>query len=563
MIEKGFFEIAVILMIAGGFALVGRFLKQPPILAYILTGVVAGPLGYLALDSRETLEIMSRIGITLLLFLVGVEMNITGLKNVGKAAAIVGLGQVAFTAVIGFFVVQFLGFSTIASIYIAVALTFSSTIIVVKLLSEKKDLHSLYGRLMVGVLLIQDLLALIALVFLAGFGVSGSNPGVFNFLVVFLKGAVLFAAIFFFGKNILPALIKRIAKSQELLFLLSIAWALGVAYLFSSSWVGLSLEIGGFLAGIALSFSAEHFQIHSRIRPLRDFFIIIFFIVLGSTIALGDISGVWPTVAVLSLFVLIGNPLIVMILMGVLGYKKRTSFLSGITMAQISEFSFVLMQLGRGVGHFGENEVSIITLVGIITITGSTYLIIYGDRLYSLLSPFLSIFEKKQPKEKALTEKRWQEHIILAGAHRLGQHLLTVLPKEEVIIVDFNPDVVEKLGSEGFHVVYGDIADEEIQDDVHIFDARIVISTVPDVNDNLFLLNRVKKHFPASAGPKIIMTAMEEWEARLLYEEGADYVILPHFIGGQQVAQFISEDANFERLAFLKKRDLDILAGMN
>ncbi|MEK7520570.1 MAG: cation:proton antiporter, partial [Patescibacteria group bacterium] len=210
MIEKGFFEIAVILMIAGVFALIGRFLKQPPILAYILTGVIAGPLGYLALDSKETLEIMSRIGITLLLFLVGIEMNVTGLKNIGKAAVIVGLGQVAFTAVIGFLLAQFLGFSVIASVYIAVALTFSSTIIVVKLLSEKKDLHSLYGRLMVGVLLIQDLLALAALVFLAGFGASGNSPGVFDFLLVLLKGAVLFSAIFFMGKNVITAFIKTI-----------------------------------------------------------------------------------------------------------------------------------------------------------------------------------------------------------------------------------------------------------------------------------------------------------------------------------------------------------------
>ena len=251
---------------------------------------------------------------------------------------------------------------------------------------------------MVGVLLIQDLLALAALVFLAGFGASGNSPGVFDFLLVFLKGR-FFCRDFLYGQKRHSRFDKN--NRQIAGTFVSVKHRLGAGYSVSfflfldRAFAGNRRVFGGhrpFVFRRALSNPFAH-------QAAARFFIIVFFIVLGSTLALGDISEIWPTVAVFSLFVLIGNPLIVMILMGLLGYKKN-EFLSGITMAQISEFSFVLMQLSRGVGHFGESEVSLITLVGIVTITGSTYLIIYGDRLYSLLSPLLSVLKKTAERKK-------------------------------------------------------------------------------------------------------------------------------------------------------------------
>lgn len=558
MIEHIFFEIAVVLSMAAGLGVVTMIFRQSGVLAYIITGIIIGPLGYLAFDSKDTLEVMSKIGITLLLFLVGLEMNPSGFKQIGKSAVIIGLGQVAFTSLVGYFVAHLLGFSSMTSIFIALALTFSSTIIVVKLLSEKKDLGSLYGRIVIGVLLVQDFIALLALVVLSSYGVGGKAASVFNIGSILLKGGVLFLFLNFIGKRFLPKFIGFIARSQELLFLTSIAFALGVANVFASSFIGLSLEVGGFLAGIALSYSSENYHIHSRIRPLRDFFIVMFFIILGSTLALKESVDILIPVLTFSAFVIVGNPLVVMIVMGLLGYKKRTSFMSGLAIAQVSEFSFVLIQLGGKIGYVDERVIAIVTLTGIVTIATSSYLIMGSNWLYKILSPALIVFEKKETIEKVLTYKDLSGHFVLAGAHRLGGHIISVLPKENTAIVDFNPDIVKKLEREGYNVIYGDISDEEIQDDVNLLNAKLVISTVPDLEDSLTILENIKKS-KAVKMPKVILTASDEWEAKELYEKGADYVILPHFIGAQQISYMIQEDHDLPRLKEFRDRDLAIL----
>lgn len=559
MIEHIFLEIAVVLSMAAVLGVIAMVFRQSGVLAYILTGVIIGPLGYLAFDSKETLEVMSKIGITLLLFLVGLEMNPSGFKQVGKSAILIGVGQVVFTALVGYFIAGLLGFSVMSSVFIALALTFSSTIIVVKLLSEKKDLGSLYGRIVISVLLVQDFIALLALVVLTSYGTGGEATGILSVVSILLKGGALFLIMNFIGKRFLPKFIGFIARSQELLFLTSIAFALGVANIFASSLVGLSLEVGGFLAGIILSYSSENYRIHSRIRPLRDFFVVMFFIILGSTLALKESVDIWIPVLTFSAFVLIGNPLIVTVIMGLLGYKKRTSFMTGLAIAQVSEFSFVLIQLGGKIGYADERVVAIVTLTGIVTIGVSSYLITGSAWLYKILSPMLSIFEKKVTIEKISTYKEMADHFVLAGAHRLGGHIVSVLPKENTVIVDFNPEIVKKLEAEKYRIIYGDISDDEIQDDVNLLNAKLIISTVPDLEDSLTILSRVKNSKSVKI-PKVILTANDEWEAKELYEEGADYVILPHFIGAQQISYMIQDDHDLPRLKEFRDRDLDILS---
>ena len=553
-----FSEISIVLAIATVLATVMMLFRQSGILAYILTGVIIGPLGYMAFNSKGTLEVMSSIGITLLLFLVGLEMNPAGFRQVGKSAALIGFGQVVFTSLIGYVVATLLGFPTATAIFIALALTFSSTIIVVKLLSEKKDLGSLYGRIVIGVLLVQDFIALMALVILTSYGAGGKTTSIFSVLLILLKGGSLFLVLNFSGKRFLPKFIGFVARSQELLFLTSIAFALGVANIFASKFIGLSLEVGGFLAGIALSYSSESYHIHSRIRPLRDFFIVMFFIILGSTLALRESIDIWIPVLTFSFFVIIGNPLIVMVIMGLLGYKKRTSFMSGLAIAQVSEFSFVLIQLGGKVGYADERVIAIVTLTGIVTIAISSYLIGGSNWIYKNLSGVLKIFERKNTIEQLLVHKDMTSHVVLVGAHRLGGHLLSVFEKENTKIVDFNPDVIKKMEASGYYAVYGDISDEETQDEVNMLKSKLVLSTIPDMNDNSAILSRIKEAKLVNP-PKVIVTANEEWEAKALYEEGADYVILPHFIGAQQIAHMIEEDHDLPRLKEYREKDLVVL----
>ena len=239
-------ELTLIICLAAFISIVFRFLKQPPILAYILTGVIVGPLALFHIQDAEVMRSLSEIGITLLLFMLGLELRFSELKTVGKVSILTGLGQIIFTTIIGYILAIILGFSMIAAIYIAIALTFSSTIIIVKLLSDKKALNSLYGKISVGFLLVQDFVAILALIFLSGF-TNGDSISVFEFLILILKAVVLFGWVIVLSRKVLPFVINKIARSSETLFLFSIAWAFGIAAVISSPYVGFSIEIGGFL----------------------------------------------------------------------------------------------------------------------------------------------------------------------------------------------------------------------------------------------------------------------------------------------------------------------------
>lgn len=558
-----FLDITLIVCLAAVLAIIFRLLKQPAILAYILTGVIIGPLGFFRIHNQDILQALAEFGITLLLFMVGLELKFKDLRTVGRVALITGIGQIVFTSLIGYFISLALGFSKVTSLYLSVALTFSSTIIIVKLLSDKKDLNSLYGKISVGFLLVQDFFAILLLMFLSGFnntnGYALSYP---DFLTVLAKGALLFIGIVYLSRAILPRVVDAIAHSSETLFLFSIAWAFGLAALISSPIIGFSPEIGGFLAGLALANSTENFQISSKIKPLRDFFITIFFVTLGINLMLDNIISVLPTSLLLSVFVLVGNPLIVMIIMGFMGYRKRTSFLAGLTVAQISEFSLILVFLGKRLGHLDNKAVSVITMVGIITFTLSTYMIVNGNKLYLFLSRFLGVFERKNAHGEQMVYglddmENLKDHVVLVGADQMGQRILDALEDagNSVVVIDFNPSIIKKLENKKIHRLFGDIADLEIQEKAKLHSARLVISTIPDIEDNILLvkgLNRDNKK------AKVLVMALDSSDAKILYREGADYVVLPHLEGGRQLARIIRAN-RLEVINDLKLRDIGYL----
>lgn len=557
-----FFEIAIVICLAAFLAVIFRSLKQPAILAYILTGIIVGPLGSFNFSNKEVLHLMAQFGITLLLFMVGLELKLSGLRSVGKVAFIAGISQVVFTSFTGYLISLSLGFSSIASLYIGIALTFSSTIIIIKLLSDKKDLNSLYGKISVGILLVQDFFVILILIFLSGFDtLDGGALSIEGFIITLIKGIILFTVVAYLSKTLLPRLVNKIARSPETLFLFGVAWAFGLAAIVSSESIGFSVEIGGFLAGLSLANSSENFQIASRIRPLRDFFITIFFVVLGMNLKFVDIGAIFLPSIIFSVFVLIANPIIVMIIMGIMGYRKRTSFLSGLTFAQISEFSLILIFLGNKLGHVSDKVVSLITVVGIITFTVSTYMVVNGSKLYLYLSRFLSIFEKKHTKEdiNQFSEEmeNLKDHVVLVGGDQMGQSILRALEDlgKEIVVIDFDPAVVDKLKDKKVHMIFGDISDLDIQEKARLDTAKLVISTVHDIEDNIFLL---KQHKHEKIQAKVIVMALDGSDAKILYEEGADYVILPHLAGGKQIAEILKEN-NFDKFASLKAKDMAYL----
>lgn len=544
---SGFVELTVIVCLAAVLGFLAKAFKQPAILGYLATGVILGFFASSELFHLETFQVFSDLGIMFLLFLVGLEVNYTSLRLVGKSALVVGIGQIAFTFLIGYALTWLLGFAPIAAAYISIALTFSSTVIIIKLLSDKKDLGSLYGKMSLGILLVQDVVAVLILVLVAGLEGGREFSGL-SAIWTLLKAVVLFALMFVLGRKLFPPLFSKLSQSHELLFVTSLAWVFLLAAIVSK--LGFSLEIAGFLAGLALANSSEHFQIAAKIRPLRDFFMLIFFAMLGASAALSNLTLIlWP-VAVLSLFVLIGNPLIVLVLMGLLGYRKRTSFLTGVTVAQISEFSLILAALGLKLGHIDTLTVSIITSVGAISIILSSYMIMHGDEIYKHLAAWLGFFERKHPLENHFPKTRYQKPIVVIGYHRTGRAIVNALPKKDVLVIDFDPEIVETLRDLGYDHIFGDMMDAEVLELANLASAKLVVSTSPDLEDNLTLLSLLRR-MPRK--PKLVMRAESEQDAKILYQHGAHYVLVPYVSSGHYLGRLIAEDPSLAKLARLAK----------
>jgi len=446
---------------------------------------------------------------------------------------LIGLIQIILTFGLGFLVsFKFLGFDIITSSYIGIALALSSTIIIMKLLSDKKHLDTLYGKISIGILIIQDLVAIGILMFVSSMA-NGTDLGSLAFKSL-LGGAGLIIVLFLVGFLLLPKITKNIAKSQELLFLFSICWCFVVAALFS--YFGFSIEIGALIAGISLSLSPYSTEITSKIRPLRDFFLIIFFIILGLNIQISSIGSVIVNALILSFVILVFKPLILMTFMAIFRYTKRTNFLVGTTLAQISEFSLIILALGVSMGHISGEILSTLTLTAIITITLSTYMIIYSNKFYKKMSRIVSIFERKKVNRERKIRKKYDA--ILFGYNRIGFSILRSLKKikQNYLVVDFDPDIISDLSKLRIPCLYGDAFDSELLEKLPLDKIKLTVSTIPDFETNVLLIESIRLVNPSAI---IIVRAHQIKEALDLYEKGASYVLTPHFLGGEYVAKMI------------------------
>ena len=530
----GFFaELSLIILAATVMGALARLLRQPSILAYVVVGIILGPIGFGIVGESENLVLFSQIGVALLLFIVGMSLNPRHLKDVGKISLITGLGQVLFTSVFGFLIARGLGFGVIEAIYISIALTFSSTIIIVKLLTDKREMDTLYGRIAVGFLLVQDFIAVLALVL-----ISGLKPGADLLNVILFtigKGIILFLGVWLVYLIIIKPSFSFFSKNQELLFLGSIAWCFVAAA--SAIKLGFSLEIGAFLAGLALASSEFGLDVSAKIRPLRDFFIALFFINLGITMTFSSIIGnIWPII-LFSFFILIGNPIIVFLIMCLMGYRSRTSFLAGLTVAQISEFSLILMAAGLTAGHVSRDATILVTTIGVITITASTYLILYGNNIYNAFRGVLKYFERKKLKERIEHKNISRKHdIILFGCHRMGYNVLEKTKGKKILVVDFNPEMIRKLTKTGVDSIYADLNDSEVIEELTKTNPKFVISTIPSLDIN----KRIIKSFKG-VNPKcvVFVTTKNALDYLELYKVGADFIAFPELLAGQKIADYI------------------------
>ncbi len=557
-----FFELTIILILAGGIATIISFFKQPPLVAYILTGLIVGPFGYYHLHNTEVLHGLGQIGIALLLFMVGLELDTSQLKKLGFGAIMAGVGQIVLTFMGALVLINFMGFAGTGAWLIAIAISFSSTVITVKLLNEKKDIHSLYGKLSLSILLIQDFAAIAILVFMAGNNsgaMTSGMPGWQTMIFTIAKAVLLIWLINWHSKYLFPKILKIIGKSDELLLVFSLAWALGLAVFVSLPFIGFSLEIGGFLAGLALAHSAVHYEISARIKTLRDFFIILFFIILGANFVVGDVGAILIPSFVLALFVITIKPLLTFILLGAAGYKPRTAFMVGTSLSNISEFSLIVGALGLSQGRFDETAVAILTLTAIISIALSSYMMTFTDALYNSLGFIARWFDFHHGRaERGFDGKHMKQHVIIVGAHRLGRHVVETLSQAGLpfVVVDQNPEVTEHYNEQGVPAICGDINDDHIQELAGIAKARLIISTIPPIKENLAFVHTMKLN---NYKARLIVVAQDEEEALMLYEQGIDYALLPHFIGGQHLSKILMDDQKLIGLRKMKSQHLKTL----
>jgi len=520
-----FLEFAAILGISVAVGVFGRMLKQPLIVSFIAVGLIVGPYGIDLLRSGEKIHLLSEMGIAVLLFAVGLKLDVTLIRSTGKVALYAGLGQVLFTSVFGFLICLWLGFDPVVSIYIAVALTFSSTIIIVKLLSDKKEIQSLHGQISIGFLIVQDIVVIIAMIVLSAMGTPNQDSLTMEFIMVALKGIGLIILIILLMRYVLTWLTSLMARSPELLILFALAWAIALAAF--SDFLGFSKEVGAFLGGISLASTPYREVVAGRLTSVRDFLLLFFFINLGSQVNIPLLGQqIFPAV-MLSLFVLIGNPVIVMIILGVMGYRKRTGFLAGLNVAQISEFSLILAALGLSLGQINEETLGLITLVGLITIGISTYLILYSHQLYEKVSPMLNIFEKKIPMMEVHKKDDDSKNfdVIIFGLGMYGNNIARSLEAEgfRVFGVDFDPKALARWEKKGRAGQYGDADDPDLPELLPL-NAQCVISSLDDKQINLALLKYLKH---AGYMGKIAVTSYTGRTAKELEKAGADLILLP------------------------------------
>lgn len=528
-----FYELAIILLLAAFLGGLGQLLKQPLIVTFIALGIIVGPSVLNLVQSQDNIKLLAEVGIAILLFIVGLKLDLRLIKTTGKVALLTGLGQVLFTSVIGYLIGLGLGFSGLHSFYIAVALTFSSTIIIVKLLSDKKEIDSLHGQIAIGFLIVQDLVVILVMIVLSTISNAAESSIVENIGKTLLSMLFLIGGTAFVMRFVIPRLSFFLARSQELLALFAIAWAVGLAAF--SQRIGFSPEVGAFLAGVSLASSPFRDNIGSRLISLRDFMLLFFFVHLGANLNLAVIGAQVVPAIWFSLFVLIGNPLIVLVIMGIMGYRKRTSFLAGLTVAQISEFSLIFAGLGLQVGHLNEEIVGLITLVGLITIGLSTYLILYSAEIFSLISPALRIFERKDPSRESRNEliKQQPYDVIIFGIGRFGSGIAQKLDQHDDVNylgIDFDPQLVKNWQESGKSVIYGDMEDVELLEYIPWSQASCIVSTIPDPQHSRHLIQNLRK---SGYSGKIYLTAMVEKDIELLSKCEADEVLLPHQMAAQ------------------------------
>ncbi len=532
-------ELALVLIITSFVSVALFFLRQPILVAYVLSGVLLGPTVLALVHPTQALEDFASLGIALLLFILGLSLNPKILKEMGRVSLFVGLGQVVATTALCFAVALSFGFTHTEALFLGIAFSFSSTIIIVKLLSDKGELNALHGRLAVGILLLQDLVA----VFLLGVIGAGSQGLAMPLAVVLLASGLVLLV----NKFLAPKVVGVFAKSQELLFLFALAWCF--AWAAGLKALGFSLEIGALMAGVSLSGTLYSQEISNKVKPLRDFFIVLFFILLGSRLDVGAASSLVLPAIVFSAIVLVGKPLITMALLRLNGYGKQVGFNTSLPMGQISEFSLLFLFLVSSKGLVSPGVIAVSTAVALATLLLSSYLINFSKKVFSLTGKFLNAFEAKRDVDR-VSEKEFDS--LLVGYRRSGYSIAKTLQLmgANTLVVDVNPEVAAQLKKEDLLFEFADAEDEAFLESLPK-GLKYAVSTVSSPQLSALLLKYVRKKSPKAV---VVLTSESVQDAISLYGKGADYVIVPRLASGAHLSYLLGKN-KYSQKEYAKEKE--------
>lgn len=486
-------DLGFIVIVAAVFAFAGKLVRMPTIVCYILAGIVLGPTFHLV-ELDHSLELISELGIALLLFLVGLELSLEKIKDLGRVALILGSSQVLLTATSGYLLAQFMGFGTLESLFLGAAVTFSSTVVVIKLLDQKGVMQQLYARISIALFLAQDIIVIAALTLLSSFdGAESVAPMTMlgNLGQAFGGMAVLLASVLVAARYLLPRPFAWAARSPDIVFIWALSWCFAIVLL--AHQFHLSVEIGAFLAGIAIAQLPIHEDLHRRLHPLMTFFIAIFLVTLGIKMDLSNLASILPFAIGLSAFVLLVKPFIVFSILSCMRYSEYTAFQAAVATAQVSEFAFILLALGAAKGLIGGSIVALGGLVGLLTIACSAYLIQYSEPLYQHVHTWklLALFKIKRKADPEVPPN-CVGHIVVIGMNTLGREIVQRLVKsgKRVLAIDTDPEKLK--GLEPADTLIGNIEYQSVVEEIGLREAQIVISALQIESVNQLLAYRCR-----------------------------------------------------------------------
>ena len=537
-------QISIAVVAATAMAFAARWARQPLILAYIAAGVVIGSTEGLGWVRTHDIEPVSELGLILLLFMIGLEIDVKKLRQAGAAVLAVGVTQFALCVAMGLGFAAWLGLGSerFDGLYFAVACALSSTMIVVKLLYDKFELDTLPGRVTLGILILQDAWAI---AFLA-LQPTMTNPQVGPIAISLVKGIALLVFSFAAARYVLPVIFRSVARTPELMLITALAWCFGVSLL--ASLLGLSREMGALVAGIAISAFPYNLDVVAKIISLRDFFITLFFVALGTKIP-RPTGEVLLIAGAASVFVIASRVLSISPILYFLRSGNRASVVPAINLSQISEFSLVICTIGLGLGHVSEKLLSIVVFTLVITSVVSTYGILYNHEIFSRLNPLLKRFgvrDLDQFREVGNAKEEVEKDIVFLGFSRYASSLLEELLRREeslkdrIRVIDFNPEVKRELDRRGIANVYGDVSHQDTLHHANVSGAKILLSTIPDTvlkgTTNGRLLQQGKVLAPNA---RLIATADFFYVARELYDEGAAFVFMPRLMSVRDLTDVV------------------------